>query len=284
MFFQYQKQQQRKALKPLPRRIVLIRHGESMGNATTETKEWYRSTPDYKIPLTALGHTQARDAGKRLKAMLDSDGCDSAGKVKFFCSPHLRTKQTLEGVLTAIPPERRLGDISYDNLLREIDRGFYGQTFETATQWMEERTAYGPAHYRFPGHDSILDVMQRVATFLGILQHYLGAGRLGNDDTLVIVGHHGSHLQLVGRLQACGAVAANELHMPNCAVVSFDRHTFTEPPPHGGGADVVTRCYSATAKASEELGLLPVPVTPEQAENAARQLAKGLHTGLVFIN
>ena len=57
----------------------------------------YRSTPDHLIPLTDKGHFQARGAGERLKALLDKDG-QTGGKVKFFCSPHLRTKQTLEGV------------------------------------------------------------------------------------------------------------------------------------------------------------------------------------------
>ena len=57
--------------KQLPRRVVLIRHGESEGNATTQTKEAYRAHPDHMIPLTARGKQQAIAAGKELKVILD---------------------------------------------------------------------------------------------------------------------------------------------------------------------------------------------------------------------
>jgi hypothetical protein len=53
--------------RKLPRRIVLIRHGQSEGNATSDTKLAYRTTPDHQISLTAKGRSQALDAGKELK-------------------------------------------------------------------------------------------------------------------------------------------------------------------------------------------------------------------------
>lgn len=270
--------------RPMPRRIVLIRHGESMGNFTTKDKAAYRSTPDHLIPLTDKGHFQARGAGERLKALLDKDG-QTGGKVKFFCSPHLRTKQTLEGVLGSIPEELRLGAISYDNLLREIDRGFFGEPVESVQKFADERKKHGHVHYRFPGHDSVLDVMQRVTGFLCLLHSYIREGRLGNEDTIVIVGHHCMFVQLIGRLQALTEIEADDLHMPNCSVSSFERYTFDGDKTNGtvAGRDV-TRVYSASRATHEELGSFGRSVSEEQARGVAQTLVEGLHTGLVFIN
>ncbi|KAG0449485.1 hypothetical protein HPP92_027332 [Vanilla planifolia] len=47
----------RRPQRRLPKRIILVRHGESMGNLDTAA---YTTTPDYKIPLTPLGFEQAR--------------------------------------------------------------------------------------------------------------------------------------------------------------------------------------------------------------------------------
>ena len=49
----------------LPRRIILMRHGESVGNID-ETA--YSTIPDWKIPLTKLGKEQATQAGKKLNS------------------------------------------------------------------------------------------------------------------------------------------------------------------------------------------------------------------------
>jgi hypothetical protein len=68
-----------------------------------------------------------------LKALLEADGA-SGGKVKVFCSPHRRTRETLDGVLSAIPDFDniwRVGETTFDPLLREIDRGFFKQSLET---------------------------------------------------------------------------------------------------------------------------------------------------------
>lgn len=80
----------------LPKRLVLIRHGQSEGNATSKTKAVYRSTPDHLIALTERGKTEARDTGKLLEALLTAQR--PCGRAKFICSPHVRTRQTLEGV------------------------------------------------------------------------------------------------------------------------------------------------------------------------------------------
>ena len=50
-----------------PNRIILVRHGESEGNAD---KHQYRTIPDYALMLTPRGIEQARQAGKEIKGII----------------------------------------------------------------------------------------------------------------------------------------------------------------------------------------------------------------------
>ncbi|HMW00432.1 MAG TPA: phosphoglycerate mutase family protein [Acidobacteriota bacterium] len=70
-----------------PRRIILIRHGESEGNAD---REMYQTTPDCKLNLTDLGREQAREAENTIKSIIG----DSS--VYAYISPYYRTRQTFE--------------------------------------------------------------------------------------------------------------------------------------------------------------------------------------------
>jgi broad specificity phosphatase PhoE len=63
-------------LKPL--RIILVRHGQSEGNAN---KEVYKDKPDYALHLTELGRHQAHESGKELKSLIGDQ------TVKFYVSP-----------------------------------------------------------------------------------------------------------------------------------------------------------------------------------------------------
>ena len=47
-----------------PKRIIVIRHGESMGNLDASL---YCKVPDNQIPLSANGIAQAEEAGRKLK-------------------------------------------------------------------------------------------------------------------------------------------------------------------------------------------------------------------------
>ena len=49
-----------------PRRIVLVRHGESAGNADDTV---YESEPDHALALTETGWRQAEKTGKRLREL-----------------------------------------------------------------------------------------------------------------------------------------------------------------------------------------------------------------------
>ena len=72
-----------------PKRIILIRHGESEANID---KAVHAQKPDYTMELTAKGVSQAESAGKELKTLL---GNESAF---FYVSPYWRTRSTFEQI------------------------------------------------------------------------------------------------------------------------------------------------------------------------------------------
>lgn len=59
-------------------RIILIRHGECHGNRDLEQ---FAAVPDYTIELTERGVEQAREAGRRLKEVVEDE------TLYFYVSP-----------------------------------------------------------------------------------------------------------------------------------------------------------------------------------------------------
>jgi bisphosphoglycerate-dependent phosphoglycerate mutase len=53
-----------------PKRIILIRHGESESNAD---KNQRAMVPDYAVNLTSKGQKQARQAGKEIREMIGAE-------------------------------------------------------------------------------------------------------------------------------------------------------------------------------------------------------------------
>ncbi len=74
-----------------PKKIVLIRHGESLGNVDGSI---YESTPDYAVDLTDKGKEQALLAGQTLKKILP-------GTTRFYVSPFYRTRRTYDNLKLA---------------------------------------------------------------------------------------------------------------------------------------------------------------------------------------
>nr|GMD04656.1 phosphoglycerate mutase-like protein AT74H [Ipomoea batatas] len=64
--------------KLLPKRIILVRHGESQGNKDDAA---YTVTPDYKIPLTPHGIEQAHRAGSNIQLVVSDHGASRNWKV-----------------------------------------------------------------------------------------------------------------------------------------------------------------------------------------------------------
>jgi len=74
--------------RALPRRIFVVRHGESEGNVD---ETLYSRVADPEIRLTARGVSQAEAAGRAIRARCEADG--KSYRVFFYFSPYMRTKQ-----------------------------------------------------------------------------------------------------------------------------------------------------------------------------------------------
>ena len=140
-----------------PKRIILIRHGESQANVD---KYLFGSVPDYTIELTDFGREQAKEAGKRLKELVQDES------LYFYVSPFWRARSTFEGVASAFP--RNQFEYSEEPRLREQEWG-YLRCNEDFDKICRERREYGTFYYRIPGGEAGSDVYDRMNDLLGSL-------------------------------------------------------------------------------------------------------------------
>lgn len=133
-------------------RLILLRHGESIGNVDESA---FCRIPDHAMDLTPAGVQQARDAGARLRALLGEQAVD------VFVSPYQRTWQTLARL--------ELGDrvrrVREEPRLREQDWGNL-QDPSAQVRQRAERDAFGHFFYRLASGESGADVYDRLSGFL----------------------------------------------------------------------------------------------------------------------
>ncbi|MCB5163722.1 histidine phosphatase family protein [Streptomyces bambusae] len=135
-----------------PRRIVLVRHGESEGNVDDTV---YEREPDHALRLTETGRAQAVVAGEQLRALFGEE------PVSAYVSPYRRTLQTFRAL--ALDPARVR--VREEPRLREQDWGNWQDRDDVRLQ-KAYRDAYGHFFYRFAQGESGADVYDRVGAFL----------------------------------------------------------------------------------------------------------------------
>jgi len=74
-------------------RILLVRHGESLGNVDPRV---HATTADHAVPLSERGHQQAREAGARIADYLDQHVQGERPHIRLWVSPYHRTRQTAD--------------------------------------------------------------------------------------------------------------------------------------------------------------------------------------------
>ncbi|CAM5460928.1 2,3-bisphosphoglycerate-dependent phosphoglycerate mutase [Streptomyces glaucescens] len=119
-----------------PRRIVLVRHGESTGNVDDSV---YEREPDHALALTERGRQQAEETGKRLRELFGRE------RVSVYVSPYRRTHETLQAF--HLDPE--LIRVREEPRLREQDWGNWQDRDDVRLQ-KAYRDAYGHFFYRGP--------------------------------------------------------------------------------------------------------------------------------------
>jgi broad specificity phosphatase PhoE len=157
-----------------PKRIVLVRHGESEGNLDDSI---YETVPDHALSLTATGVEQAAATGGELRAYLAGE------PVTMYASPYVRVRQTIEALDLGIP----LDDVRIEPRLREQDWANFQDPQDISAQ-KKLRNDYGHFYYRFTHGESGSDVYDRVSTFLESLWRSFEAKPVV-DQNLVIVTH-----------------------------------------------------------------------------------------------
>lgn len=232
-----------------PRRIVLIRHGESEGNID-ETA--YVRTADWRIPLTERGQQQAADAGRALRSVLGDR------PTMWYVSPYVRTQQTLSELLAqwrAAPAAsgavgRRVEQRTHLCLgIREeprIAEQQFGnfQNVEEVLAAKEERGRFGRFWYRFPSGESGLDVYSRTTSFISTIfrdmraiQHMLspsagedirsadGEMKSSVTEYNIVIVTHGLTLRLFLMRWLRWSVMAfeNSRNPPNAAIIVMER-------------------------------------------------------------
>ncbi len=138
-----------------PRRIILIRHGESQANVD---RYLFGKVPDYTIELTERGLEQAKEAGERLKKIVGNES------IYFYVSPFWRARSTFEQIVSAFP--RKQFAFNEEPRLREQEWG-YLRCNEDFDKICRERREYGIFYYRIPGGEAATDVYDRINDLLG---------------------------------------------------------------------------------------------------------------------
>ncbi|MFF9376740.1 histidine phosphatase family protein [Streptomyces griseoluteus] len=135
-----------------PRRIVLVRHGESVGNVDDSV---YEREPDHALALTDRGREQAEETGRHLREIFGDE------RVSVYVSPYRRTHETLDAF--RLDPD--LIRVREEPRLREQDWGNWQERDDVRLQ-KAYRDAYGHFFFRFPQGESGADVYDRVGGFL----------------------------------------------------------------------------------------------------------------------
>ena len=170
-----------------PERIIIVRHGQSAGNAD---KTIYQAVPDYALPLTEIGKAQALAAGLAIQRLLaTSHAYDPAQHVQFYVSPFWRARQTYEGISQPFPNHTK----REDPRLREQEWGHLRNA--NATKELETlRDAYGRYFYRLQDGESGADVEDRITTFLDTVHRDF---EKRNFPTNVIMVTHGFTARII---------------------------------------------------------------------------------------
>lgn len=165
-----------------PRRIDLIRHGQSAGNVANDAAHAARSEMldlsirDMDVPLSDLGTAQAQALGTWMREVSPD---------WIVSSPYVRAIDTVRVALAAAGKDQ---EISRDERLREREFGILDRLTRAGIEARHPeqaaaRTFLGKMYHRPPGGESWVDVADRVRSFYRDL-------RLDHEGRHVVVVAH----------------------------------------------------------------------------------------------
>jgi len=80
-------------------RILLVRHGESLGNVDPLV---HATTADHAVPLSDRGREQAREAGRKIAAYFTEHDDGETRHVRLWVSPYRRTRETADALMETV--------------------------------------------------------------------------------------------------------------------------------------------------------------------------------------
>lgn len=171
----------------LPTLIILVRHGESEGNADHTL---WRKKADNLIELSSDGVKEACAAGEQIEKIFETfdknKSLPNIKRVHMIVSPFERTLQTSYFMRPHF--DHRIVRTEVEPRIREQEFGnLQGDEFE---RFREEQSSVGRFWYRFPTGESGADVYDRVKSWW--FESVLSVNsRVGYDhvDALVVVTH-----------------------------------------------------------------------------------------------
>lgn len=167
-----------------PKKLVLVRHAESVGNTLKVDERAAYHTSSHAYPLTERGREQARITGGWLKERFPAFDVH-------YVSYYTRAKETMAIMF----PEAKVYE---DPRLAEAQRGIYHvmtreQMQARYPEELERKEREGLYHYRPPGGENWPDIELRIHSFLGTLTR-----DCAEENVVMVV--HGHWLILFQRL------------------------------------------------------------------------------------
>lgn len=216
-----------------PERLWLVRHGQSQGNVARDIAdeagyhEIAIDVRDVDVPLSELGHRQARAAGEWF-ASLPADRRPDV----ILTSPYVRAKQTAKAICEAGAlaggPQRPI----VDERLREREFGIFDRLTSAGIRerFPEEaghRAMLGKFYHRPPGGESWADVILRLRSMLNTINlHY-------SDRRVLVVCHQVVVLcfrYILEELEEADILRIDkQADVLNCGICAYD----FEPDPGG---------------------------------------------------
>ena len=164
-----------------PKRIILVRHGQSEGN---EDSLNYETIPDYALNLTEQGRQQSVVAGEEIASIVGDE------KLHAYISPYYRTRQTFESIASVL--KDRIQVCHEDPRIREQDWGHLRHP-DDSHLLVEERNKYSLFYYRMKDGESGADVYDRVSVFFETLYRDFNKDNYP-ENTLIVT--HGMTLRI----------------------------------------------------------------------------------------
>jgi broad specificity phosphatase PhoE len=209
-----------------PERLWLVRHGQSQGNVARDRSE-AEGLPrigidmrDVDVPLSELGHEQARATGRWLASLPDKERPEV-----ILSSPYLRARQTARHICEAGGLAGGKHRTVIDERLREREFGVFDglTTLGIRELYPEEaahRTRLGKFYHRPPGGESWADVILRLRSAMNSINlHYA-------DRRVMIVCHQVVVLcmrYILEELDEAQILAIDkQSEVLNCGVCAFD--------------------------------------------------------------